>query len=124
MKIITLNKKALFDYEILERFEAGIVLTGDEVKALRAGHVNLTGSFAAITKGELYLLNCRIAPYSHAYIKQEDEATRSRKLLVHKKELQKLIGTISRKGVTLVPLKLYFTQKNIVKIELGIGRHK
>src|SRR3990170_8822310 len=124
MKIIATNKKAFFDYEILEHFEAGIVLTGDEVKALRAGHVNLSGSFATITQGELYLLNCRIAPYSHAYIKQEEEATRSRKLLVHKRELQKLIGTISRKGITLIPLKLYFTKKNIVKVEIGLGRHK
>lgn len=124
MKIIAQNKKALFDYQMIDRIEAGIVLTGDEVKALRAGHVNLTGSFAQILRGELYLVNCRIAPYSHAYIKSEDESSRSRKLLVHKRELNKLAGTISRKGVTLVPLKLYFTQKNIVKVELGLGVHK
>lgn len=123
MKIIATNKKALFDYTILDRLEAGIVLTGDEVKSLRAGHVSLTGSFATITKGELFLLNCRITPYSHAYSKDEEKASRSRKLLVHRRELEKLVGMISRKGVTLLPLKIYFT-KGLVKIELGLGKHK
>ncbi|HJZ22973.1 MAG TPA: SsrA-binding protein SmpB [Candidatus Babeliales bacterium] len=124
MKIITKNKKALFDYEIQEKLEAGIVLTGDEVKALRAGHVNLTGSYATISQGELVLLNCQISPYSHAFMKKEEEATRTRKLLVHKKELQRIIGSISRKGITVVPLALYFNERNIVKVELGLGKHK
>ncbi len=124
MKIITQNKKALFDYDISDRFEAGIVLTGDEVKSLRAGHVSLIGSFATIHDGELFLLNCSIAPYERAYIKSEDKATRSRKLLLHRRELDRLIGEISKKGITLVPLKLYFNNKNMVKIEIGIGRHK
>ncbi len=123
MKIIAINKKALFDYQILDRLEAGVVLTGDEVKSLRAGNINLTGSFATITNGELFLLNCRIAPYSHAYSKDEENASRSRKLLVHRRELEKLVGAISRKGITLLPLKLYF-KKGIVKVELGLGKHK
>lgn len=123
MKIISTNKKALFDYEILDRIEAGIVLTGDEVKSLRAGNVNLTGAFAAVTRGELFLINCRIAPYSHAYMKDEENASRSRKLLVHRRELEKLIGAISRKGITLVPLKLYF-KEGLVKVELGLAKHK
>lgn len=124
MKIITQNKKALFDYDISDRFEAGIVLTGDEVKSLRAGHVSLIGSFATIHDGELFLLNCSITPYERAYIKSEDRATRSRKLLLHRREIDRLIGEISKKGITLVPLKLYFNNKNMVKVEIGIGRHK
>lgn len=124
MKIIAQNKKALFDYQIEERIEAGIVLTGDEVKSIRAGHVNLIGAFAQIVKGELFLVGCRIAPYSHAFQKDEEVAMRSRKLLIHRRELNKITGSISRKGFTLVPLKIYFNKKNIVKVELGLGTHK
>lgn len=124
MKIITQNKKARFDYEVHDTFEAGLVLTGDEVKSLRAGHVNLTGSFAVVTQGELFLLNCHITPYEKAYKKDEELASRSRKLLVHKRELNKLVGEISQKGVTLVPLKLYFNEKSKVKVEVGICKHK
>lgn len=124
MKIISQNKKAFFDYEILDRIEAGIVLTGDEVKSLRAGHCSLTGSFATFHSGELFLLNANITPYSHSYEKNEKESTRSRKLLLHKKELMKLIGDISKKGITIVPLKIYFNEKNKVKVELGISKHK
>lgn len=124
MKIITQNKKALFDYTVLEHIEAGIVLTGDEVKALRAGHVNLTGSFATIHDGELFLINAHITPYSHAYTKTDEHARRSRKLLVHRKELNYLVGQISKKGVTLIPLKLYFNEKNKIKVDLGLCKHK
>lgn len=125
MKIITQNKKARFDYEILDTLEAGIVLLGDEVKSLRAGHVNLTGSFATVNRGELFLINCHITPYDKAYDKKSDEAaSRSRKLLVHKRELNKLIGSISQKGVTVVPLKLYFNQRSKIKVELGLCKHK
>lgn len=123
MKIITQNKKALFDYHILDKIEAGIVLFGDEVKSLRAGHINLTGSFAVITEGELWLLNASISAYSHAYSK-EANPTRTRKLLIHKKELARLIGDIARKGITVVPLKVYFNDKGKVKVELGIAKHK
>ena len=124
MKILGQNRKALFDYEILDKLEAGIVLTGDEVKAIKAGHVSLIGSFATIHNGELYLLNCKVTPYSHAAEKKEDESTRSRKLLVHRKELSRLVGTISRKGVTLIPLKIYLNERNLIKVELGLGKHK
>ena len=124
MKVITSNKKAFFDYEFSERIEAGIVLTGDEVKSLRAGHANLTGSFATIHQGQLTLLNCNISPYSHAYMKGEEESRRTRVLLVHKKQIIKLVGEISRKGVTLIPLKLYFNDKGKVKAEIGVGKHK
>lgn len=124
MKIITKNKKAFFDYEILDRLEAGIVLTGDEVKSLRAGHVNLTGTFANIHKGELFMVNCHISPYEKAYIKDEDAAKRSRKLLVHKKELTRLVGEISRKGITVIPLLIYFNAKSLIKVELGLCKHR
>lgn len=124
MKIIAQNKKAYHDYDILDTFEAGIVLTGDEVKSLRAGMASLTGSFATIHGGELYLINCHITPYVKAFRKDEEAARKSRKLLLHKRELNRLIGEISRRGVTVVPLKLYFSDKNIIKVELGIARHK
>jgi len=124
MKIIAQNKKAYHDYDILDKIEAGIVLTGDEVKSLRSGMANLTGSYATVHGGELYLINCHITPYAKAFRKDEETARKSRKLLLHKKELTRLIGEISRKGVTIVPLKLYFTAKSIVKVELGIAKHK
>ena len=124
MKILAQNRKALFDYDITDKMEAGIVLTGDEVKSIKAGHVSLIGSFANIHRGELYLVNCRISPYSHATDKREEDPTKSRKLLVHKRELNRLIGAISRKGVTLVPLKVYLNERGLIKVELGLGKHK
>jgi SsrA-binding protein len=124
MKIIIQNKKARFDYEILDTLEVGIVLFGDEVKSLRAGHVNLTGSFATVNRGELFLINCHITPYEKAYTKSDEFSTRSRKLLLHKRELTKLIGDISKKGITLIPLKLYFNPRSKIKVELGLGKHK
>jgi SsrA-binding protein len=124
MKIISSNKKAYHDYDILEKMEAGIVLTGDEVKSLRAGQVSLVGAFAAIRNGEMTLVNCRIAPYDKAYQKDEDAAGRTRILLLHKRQTLKLLGEISQKGVTVVPLCIYFNDKSKVKIELGIAKHK
>lgn len=124
MKIITQNKKAYFDYEVLDTMEAGIVLTGDEVKSLRAGHGSLLGAFATFHKGELFLLNANITPYSHAYTKADEETHRSRKLLLHKRELMRILGDVSKKGVTLIPLKLYLNKKNLIKVELGLCKHK
>ena len=124
MKIITQNKKARFDYEILDTLEVGIVLRGDEVKSLRAGHVNLTGSFATVNRGELFLINCHITPYEKAYTKSDEDSLRSRKLLLHKRELTKLIGDISKKGITVVPLKLYFNARSKIKVDLGLCKHK
>lgn len=123
MKIITTNKKVYFDYEILDTMEAGMVLTGDEVKSIRAKHISLADSFATIYQGEVTLINCHIAPYSHAYTKV-DHSRRTRKLLLHKKEINRLIGDISRKGLTIVPLKVYFNDKGYIKIELGVAKHK
>ena len=124
MKIITQNKKASFDYHVIDSLEAGIVLTGDEVKSLRAGNVNLTGSFATIHNGELYLLNCHITPYEKAYRKDEADAKKTRKLLVKRKEIQRLVGDISCKGITLVPLKLYFNERGRVKVHIGLCKHR
>ena len=124
MKIIIQNKKALFDYEILYTVEAGVVLTGDEVKSLRAHRGSLNGSFATVKNNELFLLNCNIPVYTYAYQKDEDTALRTRKLLLNRRELNKLIGEISKKGMTILPLKVYFNNKSLVKVELGVGRHR
>lgn len=124
MKVVAQNKKAFFDYEILDRIEAGIVLRGDEVKSLRAGNASLIGSFATVHDGQLFLINCNITPYAQAFAPKKDDATRSRKLLLNKKEINRLIGDISRKGITIVPLKIYFNDRNLVKVELGIAKHK
>ncbi len=124
MKIITKNKKAFFDYDVLEKIEVGLVLRGDEVKSLRAGKISLNGSFATFHSGELFLLNANISTYSHAYQAQEEDTVRSRKLLLHKKQINRLIGEVSQKGITLVPLAIYFNARSKVKIELGICKHK
>ncbi len=124
MKIAAQNKKAYHDYEILDQIEAGISLRGDEVKSIRAGHASLVGSFATFHGGELYLINCNITPYDKAYIKNEDDATRRRKLLLHRRELNKLIGEVSTKGVTLIPLKIFFNSRNIAKVDIGVAKHK
>ena len=124
MKIITKNKKAFHDYEILDKMEVGIVLTGGEVKSLRQGNVSLVDSFATLHNGEINLLNCYIAPYSHAYSKSDDTTRRTRTLLLHRREINKLVGDISRKGLTLIPLKMYFNKKGMVKVELGLAKHK
>lgn len=123
MKIIAINKRARFDYHILETLEAGLVLTGDEVKSIRAGHVSLCDSYATGAGGTISLLNCYIGPYSHAYEKS-DTSRRTRTLLLHKKEVNKLLGAISRKGLTIIPLRLYFSARGYIKIELGLAQHK
>jgi len=124
MKIIAQNKKAFHDYDILEKIEAGIVLTGDEVKSLRAGNVSLVGAFAVIRQGELMLVNCRISPYEKAFQKNEDAATRSRKLLLHKRQILRLLGEIAQKNITVIPLLIYFAKNNRIKVELGVAKHK
>lgn len=124
MMVVASNKKVFYDYEILETMEAGLVLTGDEVKSIRKRQVTINDAFATIHSGELTLVNCNITPYSHAYTKSEALARRSRKLLLHKRELNRLIGDISRKGVTIVPLKMYFNDRGFIKVELGIAKHK
>ena len=124
MKIVAQNKKALFDYHILDKIEAGLVLTGDEVKSIRGSKISLVGAFANIKDGELFLNNANITPYERAYQKDERSATRPRKLLLHKRQLNKLVGEISTKGITIVPLKIYINPKGLIKVELGVAKHK
>lgn len=116
------NKKAYFDYEILEEIESGIVLTGTEIKSVRKSNVNLKDSYAVIRNGEVYLLNMHISEYKEGNIFNHDEK-RTRKLLLHKKEIFKLRDKIELNGNTLIPLKLYF-KGNKVKILLGLAKGK
>lgn len=117
------NKKAFFDYEISEKFEAGLELIGLEVKSVRKGHARLAGSFAIIRGSEAYLLNCFIPPYQHNNTPKNYEPERTRKLLLTKKELEYLTGVLSQKGLTLVALSLYPKGPKI-KVSLGLARHK
>lgn len=116
------NKRARHDYELIETWEAGIVLVGSEVKSLRDGKANLQDAYGIVRDGELYLLNCHIAPYSKSgYVRHEP--TRTRKLLLHKAEIRRLIGAVERKGLTLVPLELYF-KRGLAKVSIALGRGK
>lgn len=121
-KIITNNRKARHDYNIIETLEAGIVLKGTEVKSMRFGKVNLKDSYASIKDGELFLIGMHVSPYEFGNIFNHDPE-RDRKLLVHQKELRRLIGKIQTQGVTLVPLKLYF-KRGKVKVELALATGK
>lgn len=116
------NRKARYDFEILETYEAGIVLTGTEVKSIRLGKANLKDSYAIVRNNELYLLNMHISEYKEGNIFNHDE-TRTRKLLMHKKEIFKLRDSIEREGNTLIPLKLYFKGNN-AKILIGLAKGK
>ncbi|ARJ56637.1 SsrA-binding protein SmpB [Campylobacter cuniculorum] len=123
-KIIARNKKALFDYSIIETFEAGLVLKGSEVVALRQARANLKDSFVRIIKGELFLLNAHISYLSttHSYYKHEERG--ARKLLMHRKQIDKLLGKVSIEGYTLVILDLYFNAKNKAKATLALAKGK
>ena len=122
-KIIAQNKKASFEYFIEERFEAGIILTGSEVKSIRNGKVTIADTHAAMNKNELFLYNCHIAEYEQAG-RFNHSTKRTGKLLLKKKELQKIIGKIKLKGYTLIALSMYFNKKNLVKIDLGLSKGK
>ena len=120
---IALNKKARFEYFIEEEFEAGLVLTGWEVKSLRAGRVNLGDAYAIVRNGEIFLFGASIVPLISASTHVIADDRRTRKLLLHREEIDKLIGAIERKGYTLIPLALYW-KTNRVKIDLGLARGK
>lgn len=117
-----LNKKARYDYELLDKYEAGLVLTGTEIKSIRNGQANLKDSYAIIKNGEAYLLNMHISEYKQGNQFNHEE-TRTRKLLLHKNEIKKINDKVSIKGLTLVPVKLYF-KNGKAKIELSIARGK
>jgi len=121
-KILATNRKAYHDYHIDETFEAGIALTGTEIKSVRAGSINLRDSYAQVKNGELWLMNAHIAPYEPAS-RQNVDPYRDRKLLMHRREIMRLFGRVQEKGFTLVPLKVYL-KKNRAKVEIGLARGK
>ncbi len=122
IKIIVKNRKARHDYAVLDTFEAGIVLTGTEVKSLREGKANLKDSYARAEDGEVFLHNLHISEYGQGN-RFNHEPTRTRKLLLHKREIARLLGRVQEKGLTLVPLKLYF-KRGRAKVELALARGK
>ncbi|HHV45253.1 MAG TPA: SsrA-binding protein SmpB [Firmicutes bacterium] len=122
IKVITENRKARHDYHIEETYEAGIVLSGTEVKSLRLGRANLTDSYAGVENGEVFLYNCHISPYDHGN-RFNHEPKRKRKLLLHRREINRLVGLTQQKGYTLVPLRMYFT-RGLAKVELALARGK
>ena len=121
-KTIARNRRARFDYHILETWEAGIVLTGTEVKALRAGKANISDAYAVVNSGEVFLLNLNIPPYEQGN-RYNHEPTRTRKLLLHRREIRRMIGAVERQGLTLVALELYF-KKGVAKVALALGKGK
>lgn len=122
VKLIATNRKAYHDYEVIETLEAGLVLTGTEIKSIRAGKVNLTDGFVLIRDGEAWLLNVHIAPYSHG-ARDNHEPKRERKLLLHRFEINRLATKVAERGWTMVPLRLYL-RNNRAKVEIGLVRGK
>ena len=121
-KLIAKNKKARFNFELGDRYEAGLVLTGTEVKALRMGKANLSDSYARLKDGEAWLMSCHISPYPYAYY-DNHAPERPRKLLLHKRELSKLAGKLAQQGYSLIPTQLYFKEGK-AKVELALARGK
>jgi len=124
INIIAQNKKARHDYEILEKFEAGIVLQGSEVKALRAKRANLSDAFCRFIQGELYLMNAHIAHLETTNRNYSPDTRAPRKLLLHKKELAKLFGKVHKEGLTIIPLMIYFNERNLAKVSIAIAKGK
>lgn len=120
--MITVNRKARYDYHLRDRYEAGVVLQGTEVKAIRAGRLNLTDSYAQITDGEVFLMEAHIGPYEHGNV-ENHEAKRKRKLLLHRREIRKLERSIRSKGMTIVPTRAYFSNGR-VKLEIAVALGK
>ena len=123
-KVVARNKKAFHDYEILEKFEAGIVLKGSEVKAIRASRVNLKDGFVKIIKNEAFLFNVHISYFdtTNPYFKPDER--RDRKLLLHKKEIYKLMNKVALDALTIVPLNIYFNNKNLAKVQIALAKGK
>jgi SsrA-binding protein len=123
LKIVSTNSKAHRDYEILDKFESGIELKGTEVKSLREGSANINDAYCIIRSGELFIENMHIAPYKAGNLFNHDPLRR-RKLLMHKKEIVRLSSRIDQKGLTIIPLRVYFNEKGKAKVEIAIGRGK
>jgi len=122
-KVVATNKKAFHDFHVEETVETGLVLKGSEVKSLRAGKVNLRDGYAKVKNEEVFLYNVHISPYSHATYDRQDPM-RVRKLLLHRREIRKLIGKVKEKGFALIPLRIYFNEKGRAKLELALARGK
>jgi len=118
------NRRARHDYRILETCEAGIMLTGPEVKSIRAGQANLAESHCLIRQDKLLLIGCHISPYKPAAMNNPQDPARSRQLLLHKREVERLLGKLKTKGLTIVPLKLYFNARGYAKLEIGLAQGK
>jgi len=118
-----INKKAFRNFEITEKFEAGLVLLGTEVKSLRAKQAELEGSYAQVRAGQCWLVGCKISPYAQASI-YNHPPERKRKLLLHKRQIKKVTTKLEQRGFTLVPLRIYFNQRGLAKVELGLARGK
>ena len=123
MKILAVNKRANYDYEILEKLEAGLMLKGYEVKSIKTGHLSLKGAYVAITGGEAFLINANIPAYQPLNMPKNYEPTQSRKILLRKSQIKSLIGKTSQKGLTLTPIKVY-SKGSLIKIEVGLGKGK
>ncbi len=123
-KTVARNKKAFHDYEILDKLEAGISLKGSEVKALRASRVNLKDSFVKIIRNEAFLMNAHISYTDTTNPHFKPDETRARKLLLHRKEIDKLVGKTTKDGLTIVPLSIYFNRKNIAKVQIALAKGK
>jgi SsrA-binding protein len=123
MKIVAKNKKAYYNYEILESFEAGISLVGSEVKSIREGRISLKESYAEIKAGEIFLVNCHVSPYAAANIFNHDPL-RERKLLLHQREIKRLTGKVVEKGLTLIPTKVLINDRGKIKIEISLAKGK
>ncbi len=122
MKVLASNRKAKVKYEFLEEYEAGISLTGSEVKSAKAGHVSIDEAFAVVRDGEAFILNMYIAPYEKSF--RGHEPRRTRKLLLHKHEIKRIMGKLTQKGLTLVPLSVYTNERGFIKIKLALARGK
>src|SRR5437667_4378850 len=122
LQSIARNKRARYDYHILETWEAGLVLTGTEVKSLRGGRANISDAYGTVRDGEIFLLNLHISPYERGGYSNHEPA-RTRKLLLHRKEIRRLIGAVEREGLTLIPLELYF-KNGVAKVALALGKGK
>ena len=123
MKTIAVNKRAGFDYEIIDKYEAGLVLSGQEVKSVKTGHISLKGSFVTFRGTEPFLTNADIPFYKFAGEQKNYDSRRPRKLLIKKSEIKNLLGKTKVKGLTLVPIRVY-TKKRLIKLEFGVGRGK
>lgn len=121
MKILSKNKRAYFDYDIIEKFEAGVVLTGQEVKSIKLGRINLTGSYVILKNEEVYLINAHIPPFQPQNAPPDYNPTQPRKLLLNKSEIKYLIGKSQQKGLTLIALRVY-TKRDKIKVEFAIAR--